>query len=263
MRSAVFARRSFEFDASRVLAATAALLLFALPSHAAVYSDVVGSTVQFSGINDEGGLWTQPTGAGDQLIFNPTAYTAGCPGAGCPAGAVEVDDTLEFTITANPGESLSILLFEEFGTANIVNAGGTAQVGIDALITQVSITALDGTAVNTIGASGGNLVFTPGDTFNTDGVTAFSGSVSVDLDAIIAAAFPLETRSATTVTIIMNNPLTAFAFGGAAAGSITKDELRVTIVPEPGSTLLMMLGLMGLASVRRSSKPILSRGGRA
>ena len=221
-------------------------------------TDVAGSTVPFPGIHDQSGLWTRPVAAGDTLVFNPTAYTATCPGAGCPSGAVEVDDTLEFTITANPGQSLGIILFQESGTASVDTGAGVAQVGVDALITQVNITALDGTAINPISDNGGNLVFAPGDTFNTTGVTAFSGSVAVDLDALIAAADPLETRSATSITVILNNPLTSFALGADATGTISKDAFSVTVVPEPGTALLMGLGLAALASTRSERK---TRGG--
>lgn len=247
MRSAVHAR---------LLCAAMALLfllLSPLSSLAATYTDVAGTTVQFTNINDELGLWLQPSASGDTLIFNPTAYTASCPGAGCPAGAVEVDDTLEFTIDANPGESLGILLIEEWGTSTITLDGGIVQTGVDALLTNVGVTELDGTPVNTLAQSGGNLVFAPGDTFNADGVVNFYGSVLVDLDALIAAQSPGETRSATSVTIILNNPLTSFSFGGGGLvdGTITKDEFRVTVVPEPGTALLMGLGLVGLASMQR------------
>jgi len=235
-----------------VLAAVA--LLIPSTSAAISYSDVAGTTVGFNGINDDDvvGLWGQPVAAGDSLVFSPTSYLAECPGVDCPSSAVQVDSTLEFTIVANPGESLGIILFEESGTASVLLNGGSAQVGVAALITAINITALDGTTVSNIQALGPNLVFAPDDTFSTAGVVGFSGSASIDLDAIIAAAFPLETRSATTVTITLNNPLTAFAFGDAS-GLIQKDEFRVIVVPEPGTALLFGLGLMSLA-IRRSSQ---------
>ena len=48
------------------------------------------------------------------------------------------------------------------------------------------------------------------------GYNDWAGAFPMALDAIIAALSPGETRSATEVTIVLNNPLTAFAFGSGA-----------------------------------------------
>ena len=42
----------------------------------------------------------------------------------------------------------------------------------------------------------------------------------------------------------------ALRTGGATAG-FSNDSLTITVVPEPGTALLMGLGLAGLAAVRR------------
>lgn len=244
--------RPLSFACSLLLLLIVTFLL-PLTSVAVNYTNVSGSTVGFTGINDASGLWEQPAAAGDTLVFTPSNYIAACPAdPNCIAGGgfVSVDDNLEFTIEANPGGSLGILLFEESGTATLTSSGGFAFANVGSIITVISIEALDGTTINPITTGGPNLSFTPGTDFNSPGVFLFSGTATLDLDAIIALADPLETRRATRVRISLNNPLGAFAEVNATS-LIQKDEFRITVVPEPGTTLLFGLGLLGLA-VRRT-----------
>ncbi len=61
---------------------------------------------------------------------------------------------------------------------------------------------------------------------------------------------------ATRINVSLANTLTAFAENGAVA-SIRKDEVRglaVKVVPEPGTALLMGLGLAGLAAGGRRAQ---------
>ncbi|MEZ4291638.1 MAG: PEP-CTERM sorting domain-containing protein [Myxococcota bacterium] len=125
----------------------------------------------------------------------------------------------------------------------------------------VDILAIDGVAVNNINANA-SMVFTNGGayqrSFGSDGVGtssgAWTGNLTLDLDAIIAAAG--ASGQATRVTLNINNTLTAFAGGNALAFIEKKDfdGLAVTVVPEPGTAILFGLGLAGLASVRRSRR---------
>ena len=72
----------------------------------------------------------------------------------------------------------------------------------------------------------------------------------LNLDAVIANAG--EVGGATLVEISLANGLTAYAENGAVA-FIEKndiDGLAIKVIPEPGTAVLMALGLVGLAVAR-------------
>lgn len=73
------------------------------------------------------------------------------------------------------------------------------------------------------------------------------------MDAVITAN--ALTGKATLVELSLANTLTAFAENGAQAFIEKKDidGLAITVIPEPGTALLMLLGLSGLAMAGRRS----------
>ena len=208
-----------------------------------------------------------PIVSADTLDFNPNTFEAQCPLPSCTGGSTLVDDTLTFTIQANSGQIIDDIILSEAGDFSL-----STFIPNDLAVTSVAanifidILEIDGIAVNNINAND-TMVFTNGGSFirshAADGVGtsggAWTGLLNIDLDAIIAGAG--ATGNATRVTLNINNTLTAFAGDGlggpgAALAFIEKkdfDGLAVTVVPEPGTALLMGLGLVGLASVRRSA----------
>ncbi len=227
-------------------------------AYAALYGDYVGSTVVFEQVTDQNGLYGAPVVSADSLDFNPNSFEAGCPVHGCVSELV--DDTLTFTIQANATHFVEDIILSEAGDFNL-----STFVGTDLAVTSIAanvfidILEIDGVAVNNINANT-SMVFTNAGSFIRDqtidgtGTTsaAWIGGLSIDLDAIIIGAG--QTGQATRVTLNINNTLTAFA-GGAAIAFIEKkdfDGLAVTVVPEPGTAILMGLGLAGLASIRRN-----------
>ena len=121
----------------------------------------------------------------------------------------------------------------------------------------VDIFEIDGVAVNNINGNA-SMIFTQNGQFeSTDegyGTHIWTGSLLIDLDPIIANAG--GSGRATRVQLNLDNTLVAFAASGASARIEKKDidGLAITIVPEPTTAVLMGLGLLGLASIRRGER---------
>jgi hypothetical protein len=111
--------------------------------------------------------------------------------------------------------------------------------------------------VNNINANA-QMSFTRNGQFETSdegpGTHIWTGSLLIDLDQIIAGAG--ATGRATRVEINLNNTLVAFAQDGATARIEKKDidGLAITIVPEPGTAILMGLGLLGLSTLGSTNR---------
>lgn len=231
-------------------------LLSASTAQAVLYGDFNGSTVDFLAVQDQNGLFGAPTVSGDSLDFSPNTFEAICPGApSCPPDPALVDDTLTITIQANSGSYIDDVLLTEAGDtvlSSFLNAFAATQVSATVF---VDIFEIDGVSVNNINGNA-QMVFTNGGQYTTTngylGTNVWTGTLLIDLDAIIAAN--QATGRATRVQLNLNNTLIAFAASGASARIEKKDidGLAITIVPEPGTALLMGLGLAGLASVRRT-----------
>lgn len=215
-------------------------------------------TVDFLNVADTNGLYGAPTVSGDSLDFSPNAFEADCAvSATCPPTPHTVGDTLTLQISANPGNFIEQIQLSEAGDTTLsafFSAFASSSVTADVFI---DILEVDGNAVNNINDSQ-QMVFTSGGTFDTNvegtGSHSWTGSLLVDLGTIIANA--ALTGEATLVELSISNTLTAFAEDGAAARIEKKDfdGLAITVVPEPGTAILMTLGLMGLSASNRRGR---------
>ena len=238
--------------------ALGSLLLAASASHAAYYGNYAGSTVSFLDVQDQNGLFGAPTASGDSLDFSPNTFEAICPGApSCPPSPVLVDDTLTITIQANNGSFIDDIYMSEAGDTTLTSfLDALAATSVSATVF-VDIFEIDGVSVNNINGNA-QMVFTNNGQFESNdegvGTHIWTGALLIDLDQIIANAG--GSGRATRVQLNLNNTLTAFAASGAAARIEKKDidGLAITVVPEPGTAILMGLGLLGLASTRRSAR---------
>ncbi len=228
-------------------------------SNAASYGNFTGSTVSFLNVADLNGLFGAPTASGNSLDFSPNAFEADCAlSASCPPTPHSVSDTLVIDIDAHAGQYIDTIVLSEAGDTTLtsfLNALAATTVVADVFIDVLEI---DGNAVNGINANA-QMVFTNGGQYESNdegtGTHLWTGFLSLDVDSVIAGAS--ATGNATLVRISLANTITAFAESGAAARIEKKDidGLAITVVPEPGTALLMGLGLLGLsASNRRSVK---------
>ena len=246
-------------SAFALVLAVGLLGLTATNALAAAYGNFVGSTVQFLGVSDLNGLYgapNDPAGLTDTLDFSPSGFEADCfVDPGCPPVQTVVSDTLTLQIDANPGSFIDQLLLTEAGDTNLssfINAVAATSVTANVFIDVLEI---DNLPVNSVNANAA-MVFTNGGAFEHNdegyGTHLWSGQLLVDLPTVIANAG--ATGQATLIEISLSNTLTAYNESGATARIEKKDVdgLAITIVPEPGTALLMGLGLAGLASIRRA-----------
>jgi hypothetical protein len=230
-------------------------LIFASSAQAAVYGDYAGSTVVWEDVQDQNGLFGAPTASGDSLDFSPNAFEADCSSdPGCPPTPVTIDDTLTLTIQANEGSFIEDIVFSEAGDTTLESFVDALAASVVAATVFVDIFEIDGVSVNNISESIAMVFSQDGQYESTDegyGTHLWDGSLTIDLDAIIADAG--GTGRATRVQINLNNTLTAFAASGATSRIEKKDidGLAITVVPEPGTALLFGLGLAGLAVAGR------------
>jgi hypothetical protein len=228
-------------------------------SNAASYGNFTGGTVSFLNVADLNGLFGAPTVSGNSLDFSPNAFEADCAAsASCPPTPHTVADTLVLDIDASDGNFIDTIVLSEAGDttlASFLNAYAATTVVADVFIDVLEI---DGISVNGINANA-QMVFSQNGQYETTdegvGTHIWSGFLSLDVDSVIAANS--ATGNATLVRISLANTITAFAESGASARIEKKDidGLAITVVPEPGTALLMGLGLAGLsASSRRFVK---------
>lgn len=203
-----------------------------------------------------GGLFGEPTIAGDSLDFNPKNFAAFASGAG---GTDHTDANLQFMVEAKPGKGISGLGLSEAGDTTIAGFTNDAFTAVTATIF-VEINELNGVAISPINVPGTSMTFTPsaGDyQLSVDGsgpgsyTFAFSGSVFIDLGPYVPFG-----ATATKISVSLDNTLVALSEAGTTAFIQKKDfdGISVTIdtfnVPEPATISLCLL-IAGALSVTR------------
>lgn len=253
------------WPSARLVSLIALLTLVLAPSaQAAFYGDfrdtVPGTGVTFRNVEDVNGLFGSPTVVVNELIFSPAAFEADCgPDPGCPPSPNTVDDLLTFEVDADAGVVLPRIILREDGSTTI--DAGALPLGF-AATTVVADVVIDILEVNGASIAGVNVSrsmnISNGGTWDTsaDGSASFawSGTLFVNLDQVLADAG--YSGRATRVDVSLANTLTAYGENGATA-FIEKDNISgfaVKIVPEPGTALLIGLGLLGLSANGRRAR---------
>ncbi len=161
-----------------------------------------------------------------------------------------MSDTLTLQIQASSQDFIGEVILREAGDttlASFLDAFAATTVSADVFI---DVLELNGASINNLNLNT-QMVFTAGGNYTTNGAGAgthlWNGFLKLDIDAMIAAAGLFG--NATLVEISLSNTLTAYAESGASARIEKKDidGLAITVVPEPGTAILMGLGLAGLA----------------
>lgn len=217
------------------------------------YPDYVGSTVTYTDVQesttsgDPEPLWGAPVGSGNQLLFFPPSFSASASGA---FGYDHTGSQFQTRVTGNtPLDTITAVNITEFGDAQLFGSGGTAGTGTyAAMVGFVTVLADTSGPIAPIvipfnaNAEGG---FTPSDTLdfvNDFGVTIWSATTTVDLSGL----------NATEIQISLDNDLYAYSESGTNA-SIQKKVVDgpgmiISVVPEPGTALLVASGLVILGA---------------
>jgi hypothetical protein len=210
-------------------------------------------TVAFNNVADLNGLYGAPTVSVNTLDFNPTLFELDCSSSATNCDpSVSVADTLTFDIEANSGFFIEEILLTEAGDTLVNDFNQPTASAFTSLVGNVFVDVyeLDSSPANGINGNA-QMVFTPGDTFNTavDGNVSliWTGELLLNIDDLITGSS--QTGKATGVTISLENILTGFAENNAVAQIEKKDAdgLAITVIPEPGTALLLALGLAGLS----------------
>jgi hypothetical protein len=238
-------------------ALTLGIAVSASVADAASYGDFSSptGTVSFLNVADLNGLFGAPTASGNSLDFSPNSFEAECPSGGsCPPTLSTVSDTLFLDIDAEAGHYIDTINLSEAGDITL-----SSFLGAFAATTVVGDVFVDVLEVNGVAVNGYNgnaqMVFTQNGEYETNdegpGPHIWTGFLSIDIGSVIASSG--GSGQATLVRISLANTLTAFAESGASARIEKKDidGLAITVIPEPGTALLMGLGLIGLAASKR------------
>jgi hypothetical protein len=218
---------------------------------AASYGNFSGNTVTFVDVQDVNGLYGTPIVSGDSLDFNPNTFETDCSySASCPPTPSEAADQLTLHIDADGGYFIEQIQLSEAGDTTLVSLIDAFAVTTVVGDVFVDVLELNGAPANNINGNA-LMVFTSDGDFRSDedgyGTHIWTGELLVDIDQLIADAG--QTGKATLVGLSIANTLTAMGEAGAAARIQKKDidGLAITVIPEPGTALLMGLGLLALA----------------
>lgn len=234
----------------KVFALSLAVASFAGQSAQATtnYTDVIGTSVSFTGINetsttDPEPLFDQPGGIGNQLLFFPATFSASASGA---FGYDETSSLLNLTISGNgPLDTIDQVNISEFGDVTLSGVGTSATGTFAAMAGYLTVTETTGGPIAPviIPILG---VFTPSDTLDlitNPGATLWSATYSVDVTSYVA--------NATVAELQLDNNLFAYSEAGTTATIqkkvVSGPAVIIEVVPEPGTFLMVAGGLLGLA----------------
>ena len=246
-----------------VAALTASALMGSVPAvHASInYGDFDGVSVMYLDVTensqtDPTPLYGAPTISVDTLDFNPIGL-----GAFATDGGIDLTDAqLEFGIMAKEGYGLQTLMFIERGDYTLGGLG-TAATYVDITTSLfLDIIEVDGVGITPIKLEQ-QMVFSP----NASGLfelpsdggvnVIWTGSLSVDLNAVLAANNIDFQVGVTKATVNLDNTIFAQSESGTTAFLAKKDlgVSIVSIVPEPTAAAFLLLGLGAMAWSRRKS----------
>jgi hypothetical protein len=219
-------------------------------------------------VTDATPLFGAPTVSGNTLDFNPVGFGAFSQNGGSDT----TEGNLSFTIVSmrpgNPqGNFIEEVVFSESGTAALVDALGAGTNTTRAKITAplvIDVTEVDGIGITPVSFNTALVYsYTPaitdpnqqevrlGDDGEFDGL--WSGSLLFNVkQALIDAGEPFNI-GATEVKVNVDNRLLAVSENGTSALIDKKDfkGFSVTVVPEPSSAALLLLGVAGLTALAR------------
>jgi hypothetical protein len=244
-----------------------ATLCVAQTAKAAVnYGDFVGPNVMYLQVTEEPtkipgptpvALFGAPNLTGDTLDFNPTGFNASASNG----NFAFTDGLLTTTIMAtNPNQFINQLWISEFGSYSLLGgtpAGTKAGISIDSI--QAKVTQVNGVAIAPIilpktitytngGAAPSTTAF-GGIQFSSTGGALIGQPWSANVSFNLAAV-----PGATKIDLVLDNSLFAMSEQGSFAFIDKKDfQIFNTVVPEPGTIMLGLVGGLGMVLMGRKA----------
>ena len=190
------------------------------------------------------------------MDFNPVGFSATAAGAG---DVDYTDGNLVFQIESRGLSVIEQVGFSEAGFYSLLGPGtDTTKVNVTANLI-LEVYEVNNVAVTPVQDSY-SLTFSPGDGLYemiTDGAgsgISWSGSVLVDVNALLAENGYGVNDYATKVSVDLNNELSAFSEDGTLATISKKDfdvGVSIEVIPEPGTAMMLAGAFAGVAFIRR------------
>ena len=229
------------------------------------YGDFDGTTVMYldvtetaHSVDDTPPLYGAPGIFGNTLDFNPVGFSA----SSSDGGVDITDGNLAMRIHAHAGSYIEKLMFSEGGDFTMAGFGTDATVVDVTANFFIDVYEVDGLAIDVV-STNVSMTFSPNveGTFRleTDGgggplfTGVWSGSLMLDVDALLDSAGIEYAFGATKAAINLDNTLVAVSEDGTQSLIAKKDfkGFSITVVPEPSTLLLGLLGAVGLLRMRR------------
>jgi len=216
-----------------VLASLACVALMATSAVAAVpwtTPSGSGDIFTYSGGESDNGLFGDPVVVGNQFIFTPNFLAS-------TTGDANPNDQLDVNIFAKPGHTITGIIIEEIGSYNIDGTGEVTMSG--SLLLQDLDFIFPPVVIND------PLIMAPSENVNgTNMAGPWTGGSIQDLESEALGSWQ-------NMHLVLNNELAATASAGTA--SIAKTGVIITVLPEPATATLALLGLGFIARRRRTA----------
>ncbi len=227
------------------------------------HGSFVGDSVTFEAVTESG--FGAPAVRADRLEFFPSVF--GVSGAG---GVGDSDlATLSLAVTAASGSGIRSVGFAERGTYNLQGSGTAATLARVTGSVSGEIIALDSGVLASPISFSGDFEFSSASSLDGDFnliddvglAVVWSGTLEIDIDALVQAAG--FTGAATVVNVHLDNLFTVQSETGSLS-LIAKNEFDINVtssddtgpgvIPEPRSWILMVVGILVLATAGRRAK---------
>ena len=229
------------------------------------YGDLFGFNYSFVNIRETsstGSVLGRPSEVADSLIFLPNPYGSVAAGSGFQQ---DFDTTqLSFRIVANSGREIDQLKIYASGTYSVSSAGlssfASVMMSMPFTMQVMGVNGIPFTSTDmikgysipinpssvTISVEGSEIVDSAHGTWSGTWQGAMQGSALVE---DLGKLFNVPTMQITELAIAITPDFSAFSNNGNATTYF--NNLTFTAIPEPTTGSLLVLGVLGLASVRR------------